>query len=437
MRKATLYLLLIAVLAFYTGAGGAAAGPYLGALASFVHAATAAVPTPRPTRPAPGIQPRAHATLAPGATPATPVGMPTAPAAPSPVAEPTSQLVHGLGPKKKPVASTQQLAEAVQHLAARSKIPKGRVNFLILGSDNDAKFASYSNPLTQVMIVVSIDTIHNTITLLSVPRDFWVHIPGYQYNVGPNGTSTGWNKIDVASKLGFNASACTIESNFGIPIDHWIWVGLNGFINVIDTVNGVTIDVPHPVIDDTYPDDLANPNKPNTYRRIYIPPGPQHLRGDAALHFVRSRHGDAQGDFGRSQRQQIVINQLRRMLLGQNGADLVALAPDLFKSFSGHIKTDPGLSPDLSTAAYYLSLLRSVGHVKPKQYVLQPPYSTADYWVYDHDPDVVATNGGQPVNENAVLPNWQLINPLIQRIFGGQSTATPHCSPATGASSPQ
>jgi anionic cell wall polymer biosynthesis LytR-Cps2A-Psr (LCP) family protein len=212
-------------------------------------------------------------------------------------------------------------------------------------------------------------------------------------------------------------------------------VGLNGFMNVIDAAHGVTIDVPHPVIDDNYPDDLGSSNNPYGFRRIYIPPGPQHLNGDAALHFVRSRHGDVQGDFGRDQRQQILINQLRRVLLSQDGAALAALAPSLLKSFQDHIKTDPSLTPNLSTAAYYFSLLRAVGHVKPTQYVLQPPYSTPDYWVYDNDPDVVAQNGGTAPQVDAVLPNWTLINPLIQRVFGGQSFTAPHCAQVPGASS--
>jgi LCP family protein required for cell wall assembly len=293
------------------------------------------------------------------------------------------------------------------------------VNILILGSDNDSKFASYAAPLTQVMIVLSIDPVSHTVTLLSIPRDFWVHIPGYRYNVGPDGTTVGWGKIDAASMLGFASAACTVEHNFGIPIDHWVWVGLKGFIRVVDSMGGVTLDVTHPVIDDTYPDDLANPNDPYAYRRIYIPPGPQHLVGAAALRFVRSRHGDVQGDFGRSQRQQIVIRQLRRLLMSQDGAALVALAPALLKDFQGEIKTDIA-SPDLATAAYYWSLLRSVAHARITQVVLSPPYSTPEYWVTDSDPQVETGNGGQPLQEDAVLPNWLLINPKIQSLFGAQ-----------------
>ena len=321
-------------------------------------------------------------------------------------------------------APTQRrLALAVQRLAASSTPPRRRINFLILGSDNDSKFASYAAPLTQVMIVLSIDPVSHAVTLLSIPRDFWVHIPGYRYNVGPNGT-VGWGKIDAASMLGFASAACTVERNFGIPIDHWVWVGLKGFIRVVDSVGGVALDVTHPVIDDTYPDDLANPNDPYAYRRIYIPPGPQHLGGDAALRFVRSRHGDVQGDFGRSQRQQIVIRQVRRLLASQDGAALVALAPALLKDFQGEIKTDIA-SPDLATAAYYWSLLRSVAHARITQVVLSPPYSTPEYWVTDTDPQVETANGGQPLQEDAVLPNWPLINQKIQSLFGAQYVDDP------------
>jgi anionic cell wall polymer biosynthesis LytR-Cps2A-Psr (LCP) family protein len=131
-----------------------------------------------------------------------------------------------------------------------------------------------------------------------------------------------------------------------------------------------------------------------------------------------------QGDFGRSQRQQIVISQLRRVLMSQDGAALVALAPSLLKDFEGEIKTDIA-SLGLDTAAYYWSLLRSVAHARITQVVLSPPYSTPEYWVTDTDPQVETGNGGQPLQEDAVLPNWDLINQEIKRLFGAQYVDDP------------
>lgn len=424
MRKAILYLLVTAVVVFYAGVAGAAASPYYGAVTTFLHEAIAAPPAAASPTPANGQTRTAQATavsarVTPGAT------------------------TSALGPfsntntlKARPTALPQQrLAEAVQHMASTSKVPSRRFNILILGSDNDAKFTPGAVPPTQVMIVASIDTVSHTITLLSIPRDFYVHIPGYQYNASPDGTTVGYNKIDVATGLGLNSAICTVESNFGIPIDHWVWVGLKGFIKVIDTMNGVTVDVAHPVLDDTYPDDLAGSNNPYAFRRLYIPPGPQHLNGDTALHFVRSRHGDILGDFGRSARQQIVLTQLRRELTRQDGASLVALVPSLLKDFQGELQTD--ISPDLRTASFYLALMRSVAHATITQVVLKPPVYSTDYWFTDHDPGILAINGGQPLQEDGVLPNWQAINPEIQSLFGGQYFTNPHCNGGTGTASGQ
>jgi len=327
-----------------------------------------------------------------------------------------------------------RLSAEVQRAAASGQPLKGRVNLLILGSDNDKKFANYPEPLTQVMIVLSIDTDHHTATLLSIPRDFWVHIPGYGYNYAPDGSgSIGWSKIMVASQLGFPSAACTVERNFGIAINHWVWVGLQGFIKVIDTLNGVTLDVPHPVIDDTYPDDTNGSNDPNGYRRLYIPPGPQRLSGANALRFVRSRHGDIQGDFGRSARQQLLLIQLRHVLFAQNGAAIVAEAVPLLRDFQTEMRTDQTI--DFNTAVTYYRLLQSVAHIKLTQVILSPPiYSTADVWQTDYDPLHVIPG----TREVAVAPNWTAINPEIVQLFGGQNTSADpqgYCKQVPGASS--
>jgi len=350
------------------------------------------------------------------------------------MASPTTKT-GAAAPAKGTVVATltpRQLAAEVQHIKS-AKVLRGRTNFLILGSDNDQKFATYQHPLTQVVIVASLDNTSHKITLLSISRDLWVRIPGYKYNTAPDGSGgVGWAKIDVASKNGFDSSACTVENDFGIPIDHWIWVGLNGFKTVINDLHGTTLDVTHPVVDDTYPDDLSG--NPYAYRRVYIPPGPQHLDGDAALHFVRSRHGDAQGDFGRSDRQQVLIDQLRRTFGGQDSTTLLSLLPHLLQDFGGELKTDA--NKDLSTAYQYLALFEALKNQKPANVVLSPPYSS-DQSAYDSDPDVVREAGYSPVQEDALAPNWKLIDPKIQQIFGGQANPSQmpnnYCARVAGA----
>jgi LCP family protein required for cell wall assembly len=410
MRKAILYVLTTAVVTFYAGAAGVGIAPYYGAITGFVQSATsslvrhAASPTPGST--VDGVYRTS------GETPtaqATAVGTST----PTATATPTQH---------------QLLVNKVKKLAARAVPPHRRINILVLGSDTDAKFDPNVTPPTQVDIVLSLDPISHTIVMFSIPRDSWVHIPNYAYNVGPDG-SHGWNKIQIASGVGSGLvnTVCTVESDFGIPIDYWVWVGLAGFTKVVDSIDGITLDVTHPVVDNSYPDD-SKPNDPFAYRRLYIPPGPQHINGDAALHFVRSRHGDVKSDFGRSERQQILLSQLRRMLLAKDGADLAALAPTLLNDMQGKVKTSFPLT-DLPTVARFLSLLRSEAHDKITNVVLSSPYST-EYSQPDTDPAVAQWSAvpGQPFQQAAVGLNWPLVNQEIVSLFGGQDFSAPHCS---------
>ncbi len=422
MRRSLPLLLVAAIVVFYGGVAGVGIAPYYDAITSFVHSATGApdgsgqppaVPTPRPDQ----------------------GGHHDPSAAATPVATPTPRIVIVTPGPSHAQLTQQRLAAEVQHAASTKKPPTGRVNILILGSDNDKKAATAPSPDTQVMIVLSIDADHHTATMLSIPRDFWVRIPGYQYNYGPYGTNgpVGWSKIAVSAELGLPAAACTVERNFGIPIDHWIWVGLQGFTKVIDSMDGVTINVPYPVLDDAYPDDLNGISGLYGYRRIYIPPGPQHLDGANALRFVRSRHGDAQGDFARSTRQQIVLTQLRHMLLDQNGASLVALAPSILRDLQSEVRTDLGNSLDFNTAVTYYRLLKSVSGANLHQVILAPPtYSTEGSSETDYDPQ----HGAPGQTEDAVAPNWDAINPEIVQLFGGQDiSADPqgYCKQVPGA----
>lgn len=260
-----------------------------------------------------------------------------------------------------------------------------RVNFLLLGSDTDLKFAP-GQYLTQSMIVVTVDPVTHTVGMLSIPRDLWVRIPGY-----------GYGKIQIAYEIGGVATArATIEQNFGIPIHYYAWVGLQGFQKMIDTVGGVTMDVTHPVLDDAYPDDL-NASDPYAYMRLLLPPGPQHLDGVQALQFVRSRHGDLIGDFGRSGRQQELLLALKQRLTGPT---LVTHLPQLTADLQNSVRTDMPLTDLLQ----YASFARDLKHDNIHQIVLQPPTYSANS----------ATPDG---SQQIVLPDWPVIDQAVVQMF--------------------
>src|SRR6266699_1661198 len=266
-----------------------------------------------------------------------------------------------------------------------------------LKGDEDPNADGSHNYLAQSDIVVTIDPASKSVGMLSIPRDFWIRV------------GNGMHKLDEAYSLGGPAigtgayspggvalSRLTIFQDFGIPINYYAWVGLDGFVKVIDTVGGVDVDVLHPITDDNYPDDVGN----NTgdiyaYKRLYIPPGPQHLSGPEALEYVRSRHADLVGDFGRSARQQQVLSALKPKL---NNSDIISKLPDIAHDLDGYVKTDMQLTDVLKLANF----ARGLDPNSIQRVILGPPYSSS---------------GNTLSDESVVFPYCAKIIPVIAQMF--------------------
>ena len=252
---------------------------------------------------------------------------------------------------------------------------------LLLGSDNDAKFGG-GPVLTQSMILARVDPVAKTVTMLSIPRDLYVEL-----------STGGTDKIDKAYlNGGANAAIATVEADFGVHIDHYAWIGLHGLVSLIDRVGGVDVVASNPVLDDYYPADLSGGN-PYDYQRVAVLPGPQHLDGAHALEYVRSRHGDLRGDFGRSVRQQQVLLALRAKAKLLTYADI----PDVAAAIQTDFKTDVSL-PDMGSL---LPIAGSIPLRSVNQVVLLGGYTEAK------------VIGSQDV----LLPNWDLILPLVHQYF--------------------
>jgi LCP family protein required for cell wall assembly len=259
---------------------------------------------------------------------------------------------------------------------------KQRINILLLGSDNDQKFAPDA-VLSQTMIVVSIDPAKRQVTLLSLPRDLWVSIPGYANA-----------KIDLAYKEGGAPLArATVEKAFKIPIHYYAWVGLNGLVKVIDRVGGVDVDVLHPVLDDNYPNDF-NDSGYGT-ERVYLAAGPQHLDGRHTLQYVRSRHGDLLSDFGRSIRQQQVLLAIQQRTAGM---DLVTALPTFARDLNGHVKTDL----DLVRLTQLMLFMRGLRAADVRQAFITPFVR-----------DAVSPDGQQ-----ILLADWPVVRTYMRQLFG-------------------
>ncbi|HLG63264.1 MAG TPA: LCP family protein [Ktedonosporobacter sp.] len=285
-----------------------------------------------------------------------------------------------------------------------------RINILLLGSDTDGKNAA---PLAQTDIIVTIDPQTKYVGMLSIPRDLQVNIPGSAPNKLDAAFALGWAYLHKGPTPFSNAAGLSIETiqeNFGIPIDYYAWVGLDGFVKVIDTAGGVDIDAIHPMVDDVYPDDVNNQNA-YAYKRLYIAPGPQHMNGPQALEYVRTRHSDLVGDFGRSARQQQILSQLKTKLATPS---IINKLPELAQDLNGHVKTDMQL-PDILKL---MNFARTIDPNKIDRVILGPPYS-------------------HPLpNTSNLAPNCELIIPVIAKMFdlGNKANCTPQTANAGNSS---
>jgi LCP family protein required for cell wall assembly len=204
-----------------------------------------------------------------------------------------------------------------------------RVNILLLGIDKRDD-EPIEGTRSDTMIIASIDPESKSAAMVSLPRDMWVTIPGCTASMACVG---GQQRINFAHALGGPELAeKTVTADFGVPIDYYARVDFRGFVDAVNTVGGVTIDVDMPVKDDEYPTDDYG------YQRIYFAPGPQLVDGKSALQYARSRHGTS--DFARANRQQKVIVALRNRALQLN---MLSRAPELAGIMSKSVSTN--LSP--------------------------------------------------------------------------------------------
>ncbi len=174
----------------------------------------------------------------------------------------------------------------------------GRINILLLGRAGE----HYpGRNLTDTVMVMSIDTETKKVALLSLPRDLYVPIADtalytklnsvYQYGLG--------------NQDGPETIRGTIEEVTGLPLHYFAILDFDGFEQAVDAIGGISVDVVRDFYDPRYP------GKNYSYETFEIKKGWQELDGKTALKYVRERHNDPEGDFGRAKRQQQVIQAIK------------------------------------------------------------------------------------------------------------------------------
>jgi LCP family protein required for cell wall assembly len=251
-------------------------------------------PTTEPTQ-APA-QPTTFAGVQVTLTPTTePTEAPTVAATITPTTEPTDEPD---SPSRLDVLRQVVAAGMENGDPGTSSVWDGKKELfiLVLGVDRRADGGDQN---ADVIIIAHLDLVAHKMSSVSIPRDLLVDIPG----VGPDKINGSYNDGVLADPDNAVAGVAkvrdTVEQVFGIPIDAYVLIDFDGFKSVVDSVGGIDVDVPEAIHDEDYPTEDYGTEV------FDLAAGPQHLDGDTALKYVRTRHDDS--DDGRRARQQSVL----------------------------------------------------------------------------------------------------------------------------------
>jgi polyisoprenyl-teichoic acid--peptidoglycan teichoic acid transferase len=204
------------------------------------------------------------------------------------------------------------------------------MNLLVIGSDRRSDGPSIGGR-SDTLMIVHIDPERDYLSVLSLPRDLRVEIPGH-----------GKGKLNTAFGSGGPALAIqTIELATGVDINHYLEVGFDAFTEIVDSLGGVYVDV-----------DKRYYNPEYYYEPINIFPGYQLLNGADALDYVRYRH-DSNMDFGRMDRQQQFMSALREQAMGW---DLPFKMPGVISALFRNATTDLSANDFLRLAKWGVGL---------------------------------------------------------------------------------
>jgi polyisoprenyl-teichoic acid--peptidoglycan teichoic acid transferase len=164
---------------------------------------------------------------------------------------------------------------------------KENFSILFMGVDDSEARDFNGSARTDALMLATFDQDNQSIKLLSIPRDSYVYIP----------EKDKYDKINHAHTYGgVSATAETVEELVDIPVDYYIKMNFQAFVEVVDTLGGVEVNVPYELFEKDS-DDRSN--------AIHIEAGLQALDGEEALAFARTRKQD--NDIERGKRQQQLI----------------------------------------------------------------------------------------------------------------------------------
>ena len=235
-------------------------------------------------------------------------------------------------------------------------VAKDKTTVMIMGVDERVDDVGRSDTL----MLATVDPKKKSASLLSIPRDTRVHVPGY-----------GYDKINVAYSLGgHELTQDTVEEFLDTPVEHYVLIKVPAFKRIIDAIGGVDIDVEKRMYYvDEWDDDGG--------LVIDLYPGPQHMDGAAAITYVRYR--DEDGDIGRIERQQKFMKAVMDKVMSPS---IIPRLPSIIREVMGSVETDLSFRQCLELAGA-LKEAQSNG-LNTKMVAGRPVYiDEISYWIPD------------------------------------------------------
>jgi LCP family protein required for cell wall assembly len=190
--------------------------------------------------------------------------------------------------------------------------------YMVLGSD----YRPQSGFRTDVLLLIALDKSSGRMSFVSFPRDLWVTIPGY-----------GEQRINVVMQTGgFQLLADTLQYNFGVYPTQYAMIDMEGFIDVIDVLGGITFET------DSYTADACE-KELDPDKWCEVGPGMVTLDSQWALWYVRARYNSS--DFDRMRRTQEVVKAVIDKVVSPAG---LLKIPDLTRIYDTEVESN--INPD-------------------------------------------------------------------------------------------
>ena len=309
------------------------------------------------------------ATIAKPSPSATPTA--TQPSAAAPTSSNTEVTTAAITPQptSTPVPVIQPTATPANLPAIIQKIKDGQpMTALFLGYGGQGHDGAY---LTDTILELTYDPTQNAVTMVNIPRDLYMFIPYGGTNVGywgkinsafsyvmQTGTNSGlspryqYDPNDQNSRIdaGVNLTKDLVEKVTGIPVDYWAILSFDGFRKFIDAIGGIDVNVQTAFDDYDYPAN-DDPSIDASVMHIHFDVGLQHLTGERAIEYSRSRKSLQDGnDFSRSKRQMNVVTAVKTKV-SQPAVMLKAF--DMMDALQGNLRTSLSLDDAHALLDYF------------------------------------------------------------------------------------